>query len=238
MPPGKNPTPILPFPLSGMGKPGRLMSTIGLTFRGALDIWLRCCLPPEGDLLEVRWPIRIFAAIVIVTFATMSFPVRALALSLAGDSAQGQTCNLHGGKCRHAAGQACTHTCHMQIPEKKPEAPSCPLHAANREEPPPAKEQPRICHMAPADQGGETQVPAQKTLDRRASVDSKTGIRVCQITACAPGDEIASLPGIEPTITCDPVYVSLAGQPSSVVAVRLPSPVSLDTGPPTPPPRS
>ncbi|MEK6814737.1 MAG: hypothetical protein AABY65_08385 [Nitrospirota bacterium] len=185
--------------------------------------------------MEVRWPIRFFAAIVIVTFATMSLPVRALALSLAGDSAQGQTCNLHGGKCRHAAGQACTHTCHLQIPEKKPEAPSCPLHAAKHEEAPAppkpkaspaakpvAKEDPRLCHMAA----------------EPASVDARAGIRVCQITACAPGDEIASLPGIEPTIACDPVHVSLAGPSSPVVVVRLPSPVSLDTGPPTPPPRS
>lgn len=188
--------------------------------------------------MEIRLPIRILAAVMVVCFSTMSLPVRALALSFAGDSARGQTCSLYGGKCRHAAGQACTHTCHMQVPEKKPEAPSCPLHAAKGEEPPPAKEQPRICHMAPADKGGEAQVPAQKTPDRRDSVDSTTGIRVCQITACAPGDEIVSLPGIEPTLTCDPAHVSLAGPSSSVVVVRLPSPVSLDTGPPTPPPRS
>ncbi|MBI3391549.1 MAG: hypothetical protein HY039_00005 [Nitrospirae bacterium] len=172
--------------------------------------------------MEVRRSTRILAAIVVASFAMMSLPVRALALSFPGDAAQGQTCNLHGGKCRHAAGQACTHTCHLQIPEEKKEAPSCPLHAA--------KENQAADHSQKPHSEGAHKAPALPKTG--------PGSGMCQITACAPGDEIASLPGIEPTMTCDPVRVSFAGPSSSVVVVRLPSPVSLDTGPPTPPPRS
>ncbi|MBI1865073.1 MAG: hypothetical protein HYR98_04995 [Nitrospirae bacterium] len=172
--------------------------------------------------MEVRRSTRILAAIVVASFAMMSLPVRALALSFPGDAAQGQTCNLHGGKCRHAAGQACTHTCHLQIPEEKKEAPSCPLHAA--------KENQAADHSQKPHSEGAHKAPALPKTG--------PGSGMCQITACAPGDEIASLPGFEPTMTCDPVRVSFAGPSSSVVVVRLPSPVSLDTGPPTPPPRS
>ena len=52
-----------------------------LDIPGSVGYMVTVLPPPEGDLLEVRWPIRFFAAIVIVTFATMSLPVRALALS-------------------------------------------------------------------------------------------------------------------------------------------------------------